>query len=219
MRPKRSITNRRALDDLWEQLDRWGIFILANLLWVALAIPLITLPAATAGLFATMSRWTRGKPPELFQEFFGGMRRYWLTSTLLVLLDVAIGGLLVFNLSVFPMMDLANPVTFLSRTVTLFAALILVLVNLYAWPLLVVLEMPIRPLLAASLKLAMMHPLASIGIVAATCVPAVISLLLPQALLLFVTFSCSVFIWTWGTWRIIRRHISDDDRMKLESSV
>ncbi|HEX2907050.1 MAG TPA: YesL family protein, partial [Phototrophicaceae bacterium] len=72
-------THRKEVDDFREHLDKWSMFILANLLWALLSIPLITFPAATAGLFATMSRWVRGKPPELFQEFFGGMRRYWLT--------------------------------------------------------------------------------------------------------------------------------------------
>ncbi len=38
--------------------EKAGTFILANIFWVRLSIRLITLPAATAGLFATMSPWT-----------------------------------------------------------------------------------------------------------------------------------------------------------------
>lgn len=208
---------RAGFDDLFDQINKWSTFVLANLLWAVLSIPLITLPAATAGLFNIMSLWVRGKSPNLFMDFLDGMRRCWRTSTLVALLDVLIGGLLVLNFSIFPVMDMHNPLAFLSRSVSLFVGLTLALVNLYAWPLLVLFDLPLPRLLAVSLKMGAEHLLISVGLLLLVLLPVVVSLWLPAAALLFVTFSCSIFIWNWGAWRVIRRYVADEDRLKLES--
>lgn len=204
-------------DELAEQINKWSTFVLANLLWAVLSIPVITLPAATAGLFTTMSLWVRGKPPNLFVDFLGGMRRCWLTSTLIVLLDGAIGGLVVLNFTVFPIMDMQNPLAFLSRSVSLFVGLALALVNLYAWPLLVTFDLPLSRVLALALKFAAAHWVYSVGLLVVVLLPVIVSLWLPVGALVLVTFSCSIFIWNWGAWRIIRQYVADEDRAKLES--
>lgn len=210
---------RAGFDDLFDQINKWSTFILANLMWAVLSIPVITLPAATAGLFNTMSLWVRGKSPNLFMDFPDGMRRCWRNSTLLTLLDVLVVGLLVLNFSLFPVMDMQNPLAFLSRSVTLFVGLTLALVNLYAWPLMVLFDLSLPRLLAVALKMAVEHLLISIGLLLLVLLPVVVSLWLPAAALLFVTFSWSIFIWNWGAWRIIRRYVAEEDRLKLEASA
>jgi uncharacterized membrane protein YesL len=193
--------------------------MLANLLWALASIPLITLPAATAGLFNVMSLWVRGKPPQLFEDFFGAMRRYWLTSTLVGLFDLLLGGLLVVNMFIFPLMDMSNPIALMSRSVTLFGALMLLLVNLYVWSLLVVLEMKPRQLFATALRLVFAHPLWSLGLLIAALVPIGIGIILPVIVLVFASASGSVFIVNWGAWRIIRQYLADEERLKLESRL
>ena len=84
-----------------DQLDKWLTPVMANLLWAALSLPLITLPAATAALFATMFYWMYGKQPEMFSLFLGTIRRLWLKSTLVVTLDLLVGGLVIANLLIF----------------------------------------------------------------------------------------------------------------------
>jgi uncharacterized membrane protein YesL len=200
-------------------VDKWATFILVNILWAVLCIPLITLPAATAGLFAVMSRWVRGKPPELFAEFFGAMRRYWLISTLVMLCNTLIGGLLVVNLTIFPLMDMADPLAFLSRSITVFAATVLLLANLYIWPLMVVFDMSLRQLITMSLKLTFAHPAWSFGVLLVAFVPILAALILPAGVLVIGSMSCMAYIVNWGTWRIIRQYIGDEERQKLESRV
>jgi uncharacterized membrane protein YesL len=204
--------SRPERDDFFEQLDKWASFILANMLWLVLALPVVTMPAATAGLFAAMSRWARGKPPDLFPEFFGAMRRHWKAASILVLLDVLVGGLLALNLSIFPLMDMAHPLAFLSRSVTVFVSLALGLINLYAWPLMVTLDMPLRLLLSNSIRLAFAHPFWSFGVLVAALLPLAISLLLPAIVWVMATFSATAFIMNWGAWRIIRRYLPDEER-------
>ena len=209
--------NKGQHDDLFDQLDRWGTFILANLFWAMLALPLITLPAATVGFFATLSRWVRGKNPELFHVFFGAMRHYWLKSTLVGLLDVVVGGLLAFNFSIFPMMDMANPVVFLSRSVTFFVGLLLVLVNLHLWTLIAIWDAPLRDLFSLSLKLVFIHPLWSLGLLIAAAIPIFVGLMLPPLVLLFGVVSCSVYVASWGTWYLLKKHLSPAELTALDN--
>jgi hypothetical protein len=96
---------REDNDDLFAQIDKWVSLMMMNLLWVVFALPLITLPAGTAALFTVLSLRVRGKQPELFQEFFGALRRHWLTATLLGLANLLLVGLLLVNVSIFPIMN------------------------------------------------------------------------------------------------------------------
>lgn len=217
MRPQRR-SIRQETADLFDQFDKWSSFVLANLLWSVLSIPLITLPAATAGLFAVMSLRVRGKQPELFQEFFGAMRRLWRKATVVALADLLIGGLIVLNAFIFPLMDLSSPLVFLSRSVTLFVGLALLLTNLYVWSLMVLFEdMGLKQLAETSFKLVFAHPLWSMGVLVAALVPVVISLVFPQVVFLVFTISCFVLIVNMGTWRIIRRYTPEDELQRLEA--
>lgn len=211
-------TQRQEYADLLEQLDKWGSFIVANMLWCLVAVPLVTLPAATAGLFTIMSLRVRGKQPELFREFFGAVRRLWLKSTIVVLLDVAAAGLLTLNFLIFPLMDSSDVLGMLSRSVSVFIGLGLLLVNLYLWPLMAVFDLPLRRLIDWSIKLALTYPLRSIGVLIVVLLPFAIGLLLPRFVWLLIVFSSAVFIANWGTWSVIRHHLSDEERRELEAT-
>jgi uncharacterized membrane protein YesL len=206
-------TQKRSFRDehteLFEQIELWGTFILANLLWAILSIPLVTMPAATAGLFAVMSRQVQGKKPELFQVFFSAMREYWRKALTIVVIDLILACLIIANIQIFSIMGSMDPIAFLSRSITLFAALFALVTNLYAWSLLVVIDVPLRELLVLAVKLVFAYPLQSFGILIAAIIPVIISLLLPQGMFALFTGSVTVYIITWGTWRVIRKHITE----------
>jgi uncharacterized membrane protein YesL len=202
--PKQDVLN------LLEQVDKWGVFVLVNLLWVVLSIPLITMPAATAGLFAVMTRWSRGENPELFQTFFSAMRRYAVKATLLMALNLAAGGLIVLNLTILPFMSGSDPIAFLARSVTLFAGIMLILVNFYVWALLVQIDMPLQQLITVSIRFVFMYPVWTLGILLAAVLPILISWILPQAVFLLVTVSAIAWIICRGTWHVIRQHLVTD---------
>ncbi len=204
--------------ELFGWADRAGTFILVNLFWVLLSLPLITLPLATAGLFAVLAPWGRGKPSEVFRDFFGGIKDHWRGAMVIGVIDLLGGGLIALNVYIFRMMDSSHPLALVSQSVTLFAALVLLMVNLYAWPLLVTFEMSTRELLETALKLVFMHPAASFGILLViVAILLVSSLLLPQMFLLLASVSACALVISWGTWRVIRRHIEADERARLES--
>ena len=183
----------RMSDDLLEQIDYWASFIMVNLLWVFCSLPLVTLPAATAGLFAVMARLSQGEAPNVYSTFFEAMRTHWKASTGLVLLNVGVFALICVNLSIFPMMSSFHPIAILSRSVTLFVALLLIMVNGYAWPLLVTREHALRPLLTLAFQMVFAYPLHSVGLLLALCLPLGISVFLPAAALILITFSCTAY--------------------------
>lgn len=196
--------------ELVEHAERWGGFVMVNILWALLCIPLVTIPAATAGLFAYMSRRTRGHQVDVFSAFFGGMRAHWLPATLIGVVDFVVGGLVVLNTSIFAHMDMTgDPLAFLSRSVTLFAAFALVMVNLYAWPLLVLLDgLSAKQVLLSSVRLIAVHPLPSSAWSLAVVFTVVVALFLPRGFIALVTASVCAWIACVGTWPVIQAHLS-----------
>ncbi|GEM_PF-1289419 len=205
-------TPRSEQNELIEHLEKWSTFVLANIVWAILSIPVITLPAATAGLFGYLSKRARGQQPDFFATFFGSVQRHWRKATVIALLNVLVGGLVIANFFILPMMDFnTDPLAFLARSVTLFMALTLLLLNLYAWSLMVLLEkMSVVQLIRASASLVFAHPLWSLLVLLGASVPVVISLFLPQGMFVIATISVCVLIICKGTWRVIRAHLSPE---------
>lgn len=185
---------------------------MANILWAILSLPVVTMPAATAGLFAFMSARARGKHPNFFHVFFEGMRLHWYKASLIALLDVLLGALIVFNTLILAQMDVnGDPLAFLARSVTLFTALALLLINIYAWHLLILMEqLTVRQIVSSSARLVLAYPLWSGSVLVAAFVPLLISLLLPQGIFVIATVSLVVWIICRGTWQIIRQHLTGE---------
>lgn len=200
-----------------EQLDKWGTFVLTNLFWIVLSFPILTMPIATAGLFKVMSKWVRGKQPEFFQDFFGGMRQHWLNALLIALLDMVAGAFVLMNTSILIQMEAADPFAIVARAVTVFAALLLLLINLYVWSLLVISQQSLYQIIQLSFKLVIVHPVWSLGIMIAAAIPILVSLLLPKMIFLFVPISLSALLINRGTWQIIRQYIPEDERSEFEA--
>jgi uncharacterized membrane protein YesL len=193
--------------DFFAQIDHWGTFILANLLWAIFSIPLITLPATTAALFAVMARKSRGESVEVFQVFFSGMKQYWRKAYAIVLLDTLVCSFFIANTFIFSLMPHMDILVYLSRGVTLSVAIIVLLANLYAWTLLVITDLSLYELIRCAIKLVLVYPIWSCTVFIAALTPVGISLLLPQASFALISISAVAFIVTWGTGRIIRQHI------------
>lgn len=211
-------TPRSERAELAEHAEKWATFVMANILWAILSIPLVTLPAATAGLFAYMSARARGRQPDFFPTFLGAMRRHWRKATAIALLDLLVGGLVALNMLIFPHMDIArDPVAFLARSVTVFVGLALVMINLYVWPLLVLLDtLTLRQIIESSASLVFAHPLWSLGLLIAVGLPVVISLFLPQGIFVVATASLCALLTCMGAWRVIRQHLTPEQLQALQ---
>lgn len=200
-----------------ETLQKVSNFILANLLWILLSIPIVTLPAATAGLFASLGPWVRGKSASVFPDFFQGMRRYWVKSMLIAAIDLGIGVIAGANLLILYWGDMPRIPAILSLSTTLFVIIITLLVNLYAWPSMVVFDIPFRQLIRTSFLIAFRHLGWSLLIFGIVLLIAGVSSLSPRFFLIFVTFSGCALVLCWGQWRVARRYVEADELARLEA--
>ena len=203
----------------FERFDHWATFLLANLAWVIFAIPIVTLPLGTVGLFHVMSLWTRGKQPEFFRDFFEAIRKYWWKAMLVGLVDMLIGGMVVGNLLILNIMGFGNPLVLLAGGMTILVALMLVATNMYIWSLLVVAEFDLRRVVGLSLKLVLAHPFGTIRTLITGFLPLLLALLLalPALIWLVGLVSLSALFINRGTWKVIRRYIPESELLIYET--
>ena len=117
---------------------RLGILFAANVLWIILSLPLITMPAATGALFylvdLVVAEENESEPiPAYIADFWVGFRLYWWQSTKLMLLNVAI----LIILAITAIYYLRSPVEFLSWLIGPLSliALAYLTLNIYLLPL------------------------------------------------------------------------------------
>ncbi|MCC7021769.1 MAG: DUF624 domain-containing protein, partial [Thermomicrobiales bacterium] len=119
---------------------RMGIMVTANLLWLLLSLPIVTWPAATAGLFALVRQVVQeelGEAPRdaRLADFWAGFRQHGLRGTLLALLDLAGLTAIVVALA-FYLQSPAEPLRWLSGPIAMIG-LVWLMAQIYLFPLLI----------------------------------------------------------------------------------
>lgn len=90
-----------AVDLLGESLSDFYhhvyLMFVSSLLWLALCLPLVTLPPAAGGLYYVANQAIRGKRVD-WRDFFVGLRRYFWSSWRIALLCALVVGVSLFNI-------------------------------------------------------------------------------------------------------------------------
>lgn len=195
--------------------DKIATFLFANFAWVVLSLTIIGTPFGTAGLFAVMTKYVRGLQPEFSRVFVGTIRDHWRKILWIALLDVLVGGLLFINYSIFQVMAMDNIMAVLSGTMTVCVTVVLIMVNIYVWTCLSLLDISVRNLIKLSLILGLTYPFTSLAITILAILPFVANLFMPVAFLLFATISTSAYIGTRGAWYVLNKHFSEEELSSL----
>jgi uncharacterized membrane protein YesL len=174
-------------------------------------MPLVTLPLANIGLLGVMFRWMAGRNTALTAAFLGTIRRNWLRSYLVFGANLLIGGLIFVNFHLFQVMDITDVFALLSRSITIFVALLLMLVNVYVWPLLAVWDQPLKVTLKFAWQLVFAQPLWTFVIAMGVIAPFLVSLFLPVAVFITVTAACSAYIACRGVWFVARKYMDPEE--------
>ena len=77
---------------------RIGILMFGNLLWLLTSLPIITMPAASMGLYHLVYLLVENPEPEReahWRDFFKGFRLYWMYGTKTIAINLVIGSILV----------------------------------------------------------------------------------------------------------------------------
>ncbi len=146
----------------------------------------------------------------LIWNFFRAVRQMWRTATILGLIDAAAIGFIVINISIVGRMQADELMFVVSGAVTLFVGTIVLSVNVYMWALLALEDLPVRRVIEMSLRFALAYPLPTFGVLGASAALIAVSLLLPRGVFVFVTASAVAYVTAWGSWRVIRRHLTGE---------
>jgi uncharacterized membrane protein YesL len=201
--------------DFFTKLDRISGFAILNVLWVISVVFIVTIPAATVGLFAVMTDWVRGHNSEAFARFFGAIRQHGLKASLIGLLDAVIVGLLAFNLHLIPQMGLPMGIYYPFLGITAFIGVLVLMSNLYIWPLLVTYDLTINRLIDVAVRLSINHFGWTACLLLMTGFVLMLSFVLPAIISVLLLFSSCAYLMTWGAWHIIQRYDADLCQMSM----
>lgn len=193
---------------LWSFLEKVSGLVLSSLAFWLCLIPVVTAPAAFAGLFAAASPLVRGQEEDWFSLFFRTLRGVFGRALLLGLANLLLAGLLYVDIRFF--WALGHP---LAKAAAFFLgslAMLALMINLYAWPLLAWYPQPLGKLLKRAFLLTAAHPFTAVaGWVSAGLLLLVLTLLPGQLLFLLPLFGPGVLVATLAAfaWRSMRRYV------------
>lgn len=185
-----------------ETVEKVTTFILVNVLWMVFAALIITFPPATAGLFAVMMPLARGETVDPLRTFFGAMKRYALKSFLICGVNLLVGLMVLVNFQAFSQMNMNSLPALFSLNVTVIVAALTFLINLYVWPLMVTVDLPLTRMVLLAGKTVMLHVLWSLLIAMAALLPILVSPLLPGLFVLLGLYAASALIICWGATQV-----------------
>ncbi|MFZ5813899.1 MAG: DUF624 domain-containing protein [Bacillota bacterium] len=197
---------------LWAALEQVSSLVLGSLtLWLFL-IPVVTFPAALTGLFAIMRPLVRGRSDDWLSLFWGAFRRSFGRSLLLALLNLLAGLILWVDIRFF--WALNHPLGRVTAYLLGSVVLLLLMINLYAWPLLAWYPQPIRPLLRRAFLLAAAHPLPAVGGLLGAALALFLLTLLPGPLLFVLPLfgpGVATAIIALAAWSGMRRYAGEEE--------
>ncbi len=196
---------------VWSTYDHIGLLVLANLLWVVLCLPVVTAPAATAGLFHVAREVARGRDASL-RDFFVGFRTRFFPAFKLGLVDL--GALLVLwvNIDFYSHMrgGAVIPGMILAATLVWVAAFFL-LMHAHLYPLLAGGESSLPQLLRKSALLTLDNLTFTIGITFQALSMSVLCVVTGAGLVLISGSALAVLLTT-GHRELLRKYSDDPDR-------
>ncbi|MGL4647906.1 MAG: DUF624 domain-containing protein [Caldilineaceae bacterium] len=163
-------------------LAQGWVYVWANVLWIALSLPIVTAPAAWAGM-CHFSYHALRQPTTSFEPFWHGFRLHWRGGILVSLLGVALIYLTLLNLLGFS--RVVGVETAALRIVWLLILAAWFGIQLYAFPLLPAMKQPaLRGGYRNAGVMFVRHPFFTLGLWL-FCLPIlIISVVLPAAWLL-----------------------------------
>jgi uncharacterized membrane protein YesL len=195
---------------LWNSYDHIGLLVLANLLWLALCLPVITAPAATAGLFHLARRIANHEPASI-RDFFEGFREHFFPALRVGALVLAVAVILWVNVDFYSHLGgRATVPGMLLAAVMIWIGVFAVLIHAHLFPLIVHGERGTRAALRKAALLTLDNPGFTIGItvqalsVSALCVITCAGLVLALGSLLAVLL-------TTGHRELLKKYFPDSE--------
>jgi uncharacterized membrane protein YesL len=195
---------------LWNSYDHIGLLVVANLVWLALCLPVITAPAATAGLFHLARRIADHEPASL-RDFFEGLREHFFPALRAGALTLAVAIVLWVNIDFYSHLGgRATLPGMLLAALMIWVGAFVLLMHAHVFPLIVGGERSTRAVVRKSALLTLDNPGFTIGItvqalsVTALCVITCAGLVLALGSLLAVLL-------TTGHRELLKKYFPESD--------
>lgn len=152
---------------------RGNIYVWANVLWFLLSLPIITAPAAWAGL-VNLSRQLYLNKTATLEDFWVGFRMNLKRGALMAIINLVVIGINLFNLGTY--VYSLDFVTVALRTVWWLTLVLWITVQFYMWPMFYELKKPtLREALRNALVMVLLNPLFTIVLMIVVALLAAIS--------------------------------------------
>jgi uncharacterized membrane protein YesL len=159
------------------QFEHYGwLYVMANLASVALSIPIVTSPAAYAGL-SRLSHTAQTTPTASFTDYWEGFRAHFRRGLVVAVANIAILGVLWSNFASYRAQ--ADWLFIMLRGAWIVILVVWFGVQLYVWPILEEMEQPnLREALRNSAVMMLQNPIFTLTLLVAVAIIAVISVAL-----------------------------------------
>lgn len=137
---------------LYEKLNTIVDFVLLNLLWLLMCLPVITIFPATAALFGVVRKWKLEKEPPLLKTYFVLFKENFIQSSLIGFIWTAIGAALYLDFT------LVGGNVFL-QIMLLIIVSVYTIVSIYLFPVMVHYKNSLLHTIKNSFYLAILKPL------------------------------------------------------------
>lgn len=135
-------------------------YISLNVLYLLFCIPIVTIPASTAGLFAVSRKYVYRDDPRLFRTFWRGFRENFVQSSLVGLLIAVAMLILLFDMhSLIHAQGLWSVVVIVMSTVI---SAVFLIASIHTFSIMVHMHMSTLELLTNTLKLSLIKPIYNI---------------------------------------------------------
>lgn len=134
----------------------WRIVCL-NLLYIFACAPIITIGPATAGLTYVLRNYSRGRPVDMFSDFFSKAKEHFWKSLLIFFIDVLFVIITISSYFLWTDSNLEIDSTFrtIGIAIVIIISLFFICTNFYIFPMLVSFELPLKKIIRNSIILGM----------------------------------------------------------------
>lgn len=159
-------------------------YLALNVVFLVFCIPVITIPAALAGLFSVSRKFVYSEDPSIFRTFLDGFKENFRQSLAFGLFLLIAGALLWFDYSLARTYD--SGLLMCIWAIALFASISL---TVHLCSLLVHMELSVKDLFSNALKISLIKPFVTVFIIVVILAFSYVSFIVP---ILFFTFFFSV---------------------------
>ncbi len=193
---------------LWSAYDNLGLLILANLVWLALCVPVITAPAATAGLFLLTSKIAAHEDASI-SDIFTGFRAHFLPALKLGAFTLTVVFLVWVNIDFYSHMGGGATIPgMLLAALMIWTVVFIALMHVHLHPLIAGGDRGLRMLLRKSALLALDNPGYTTGVAVQALAVAVICLMSGAGLFLALG-SFTALLFSTGHRELLKKYFPD----------